>query len=358
MLKKCGPSRKPTSGRWSQRIPLRRQLRVDPLEVGRSHDDRPSPAGRVARASDREAQLVEQLDQQRRLLDRARADPLDADLLDHVVARGRRVERGHVRRAGQKAPGALGVLLLGLEVERPRVGLPTREGGLERAGQVGTDVQPSRAGASAEPLDRAADREVDAQSGHVERHRSDRLVRVEHDVGAVLVRRLDDRLDVLDLTRLEEHVRDRDEQRPLVDRLHDALVVGRNHDVGPSLGLVQVANRGEVALLVDDPATGAGEVEAREHDRLGDRHVLVHRHRSRRRADQAGDLVADRQRHLPPSLAPGADAAGLPVVRVVEHTSLGRRRHGTERVVDQVRGLREDREAIAVFGELGHRPRV
>jgi hypothetical protein len=91
-------------------------------------------------------------------------------------------------------------------------------------------------------------------------------------------------------------VRDRDEQRPLVDRLDHALVVGRYEDVRSALGLVEVAHRGEVALLVDDPPTRPLEVEARGDDRLGDGHVLVHRDRAWRRADQPADLVADGQR--------------------------------------------------------------
>jgi hypothetical protein len=69
---------------------------------------------------------------------------------------------------------------------------------------------------------------------------------------------------------------------------------------------MEVADGREVLLLVDDPVPLAAEVEAREHDRLGDRHVLVHHRRARRRADQSADLVADGDRHVPPALAPRA----------------------------------------------------
>ena len=48
-----------------------------------------------------------------------------------------------------------------------------------------------------------------------------RLVAVEDHVRADLVRAPHDRLDVLDLAGLEEHMADRDEQRPLVDPLDD-----------------------------------------------------------------------------------------------------------------------------------------
>src|SRR5438045_5528725 len=47
---------------------------------------------------------------------------------------------------------------------------------------------------------------------HIERHDSGGLVRIEDDVRADLVRAMDDRGDVLDLRRLEENVRDRNEQ--------------------------------------------------------------------------------------------------------------------------------------------------
>ena len=160
-------------------------------------------------------------DEQLGLPHRVGADPVDSDLLDDVVARGRRIEGGHVRRAGQEAPRAVRVLELGLEAERPRVRLPADERRLERLGQVGADVEPARARPAAEPLDAPADREVDVQRGHVERDGADRLVGVEHDVRADLVRPLDDRLDVLDAPGLEDHVADRDEQRPLVDRRDD-----------------------------------------------------------------------------------------------------------------------------------------
>ena len=72
-------------------------------------------------------------------------------------------------------------------------------------------------------------------------------------MGADLVRAADDRLDLLDLAGLEEHVADRDEQRPLVDRVDDRAVVLADDDLEVGLRLVEVAHRGEVPPLVDDP---------------------------------------------------------------------------------------------------------
>src|SRR5436189_110556 len=83
-----------------------------------------------------------------------------------------------------------------------------------------------RTSTAAEPLDAAADSEVDAEPLELDRDDARALVAVEHHVGADLVGACDDRLDVLDLRRLEEDVADRDEQRPLVDRVDDRAVVG------------------------------------------------------------------------------------------------------------------------------------
>ncbi len=188
---------------------------------------------------------------------RALADPVDADLLDHVVAGTRRVQRGHVRRPRQEAPHAGRVLELRLERERARVALPADERRLEPLREIRPDVQPACAGPAAQPLDAAADGEVDVERGEVERDDAGRLVAIEHDVCADLVRAAHDRLDVLDLGVLEEHVADRHEQRALVDRLDDRAIVLDGDDLEIGLRLVEVAHRREVRLLVDDAVARA-----------------------------------------------------------------------------------------------------
>src|SRR5438128_6845681 len=74
--------------------------------VRSSNKDGAASALGVAWTADLEARLVQQIDQQLRQRKRPFADPVDADLFDHVVAGGRRVERGHVRRARQEASRA------------------------------------------------------------------------------------------------------------------------------------------------------------------------------------------------------------------------------------------------------------
>ena len=297
-------------------------------------------------------------DQQVGLPERIGADPLDADLFDQVVTGSGRVERGDVRGAGEKARRAGCVAHLLLERERRLVGLPAGVARLEQRGEIGADVQPAVARPAAEPLDRAADGEVDVQGRQVERDDAGGLVGVEDDVGARLVGTLDDPFDVLDLARLEEDVADRDEQRSLVDRVDDLVDVLADHDLQFSLCLVEVAHRGEVAALVDDPVPLRCRPEAGEDDGFRDRHVLMHHRRACRRADDPADLVADCQRQFPPAFPPRPDPALAPGARVLRQPVLGPSRHRSERVIDQIGRLLEDRELGAVVEERSHQAPV
>ena len=150
--------------------------------------------------------------------------------------------------------------------------------------------------------------------------------------------------------RLVEHVRDRHEERALVDRVDHRLGVGAHDDLGAEARprLLHVAHRREQALLEHDPVARRLQVEAREHDRLCDRHVLVHHRRAGRRADDLADDVAGREDGVPPALAPRARAARPPLGRELLQPPLRLRGHRAERVVDQVRRRLEDREAVAV----------
>ena len=160
----------------------RLQLGVHGLEVWNADDDRATATLRRPRADDLEAGVVEEPDEMRRLAHRVLPDPLDADLLDDLVAGRRRVQRGHVRRPGQETGGALRVLQLRREVEWSRVGLPADERRLEPFGEIGTDVEPGGAGTATKPFDAPADGEVDVQRGHIQRNGANGLVRVEDHV--------------------------------------------------------------------------------------------------------------------------------------------------------------------------------
>ncbi len=356
VLKKCGPRRTPPagSGRKSQTIPRSPSSLWHGGMVGcRDRDGAAAPLG-LARRDDGETGLVAEVDQELGEHERALADPRHTDLLDHVVAGRRRVERGDVRRAGEKAPRACGVLELRLEGERPGMSLPADERGLEPFRDVRPHVEPARARAAAEPLDAAADGEVDAELGQVERHDARRLVAVEHHGGTDLAGSADDRLDVLDLAVLEQDMADGDEQRALVDRVDDRGSVLHGDDLEVGLRLVEVAHRREVRLLVDDAVPLARPCEAGKDDRLRHRHVLMHHDRAGRCTEDPAELVADRDRHLPPAFPPGPDAALAPGARVLAEVVLGRRRHRRERVVDEVGARGEDREPVAIPGRIDH----
>ena len=229
--------------------------------------------------------------------------------------------------------------------------------GSSRLPEVGPDVQPAVRGPAAQPLHRAADGEVDAERGDVHGDDPCRLVAVEDHARAHLVRAAHDRLDVLDLRLLEEDVADRDEKRALVDPLDDLLVVLAHDDLEVGLRLVEVADGREVRALVDHAVpAGIDRPEARERDRLGDGHVLLHDGRPRRRPHDAPDLVADPQRRGPPALRPGADPALGPHARELGETLCRLSRHRPERMAREVRRMLENRELGAVVEEVAHEP--
>jgi len=151
-------------------------------------------------------------------------------------------------------------------------------------------------------------------------------------VCADLVRPLDDALDRLDLSRLVENVRDRHEQRTFVDRFDHRLRVVADDNLGSEARprLLHVAHRREEPGLEHDAVARRLRVEAREHDRLGNRHVLVHDGAAGRCADDRADEIADAKRRLPPALAPRTCATGRPFVREELEPPCRLSRHRTE----------------------------
>jgi hypothetical protein len=79
------------------------------------------------------------------------------------------------------------------------VRLPPRDRRLERIRQIRPHEQPPVPRPAEQPFHRPADREVDSERRHVERHDTGGLVGIQDHVGAHLVSAPHDRLDVLDL---------------------------------------------------------------------------------------------------------------------------------------------------------------
>ena len=167
-----------------------------------------------------EAGRVREVDQQLRLPERVLADALDADLLDEVVARRRRVVRSRTFGVPvRKRAAPVAYSISSSKRERPLVRLPAGVRRLEPLREIRVARRASRSPGPpqshfTEPPTAKSTPSAVTSSGTM----PGRLVAVEDHVRADLVRAAHDRLDVLDLRLLEEHVADRDEQRALVDR--------------------------------------------------------------------------------------------------------------------------------------------
>ena len=87
---------------------------------------------------------------------------------------------------------------------------------------IGPRVEKRVARPSAQPLETPAGRKVHAQRGDVHRDDAGGLVHVEHDRRADGLRALDDGRRVEDERRAEQHVREGDQRRAVVDGIGDA----------------------------------------------------------------------------------------------------------------------------------------
>src|SRR5262249_26134620 len=177
------------------------------------------------------------------------------------------------------------------------------------------------------------------------------------------VRAARDRREVEQKRAAEADVRHRNQQRGLVNRLEQAIerdrdAVRRRHrdDLRAELlqAVIEVEVRRKIQAVSDQLVAPAGPIEARGHDALADRNVLVHDDLARPGADDASHEVAHRERHLPPALLPGADAARGPDVRELLEPAAGAARHGSERVADHVDGLVEDWKFFSPVEERVH----
>ena len=219
-------------------------------------------------------------------------------------------------------------------------------------------VQVRRAWATAQPLDRPAAGEVDAERRHVDGNRARRLVAVEQHHGADRLGARDHRGDVLDRRAAEQHVRDGHDERALVDGLEQRLhrrvhaVAGTDDDdlgAAPPLLVPHVAHRRKIERREDDLVALARVVEAARHERLDLRHVRRHHHRALRRADDAPDALG-RAVDLGQPVFPRVDALVDPQIGVRLQVLVRAARHGAERVrhhVDRSLQRRETRRASA-----------
>src|SRR5205085_7796536 len=125
--------------------------------------DRAAAPRRVFRTRDLKARRFRQLDQVVRLPDALRANLFDADLVDDLIATACGVERGDGGRAVQEARDAGRVSQLVGEGERRFVRHPAGDFRFETFVPARMHVEITRAGAAAEPLDRATRRKINVQ---------------------------------------------------------------------------------------------------------------------------------------------------------------------------------------------------
>ena len=98
----------------------------------------------------------------------------------------------------------------------------------ELLAEIGTHVQITYAGTSAEPLQHSATGEISVEGLNVYRDGTERLESIQHDEGSDLVSFFDDGFGILNERTAEDYVRDRNEQGLFVDGVEQPL--GRNGD--------------------------------------------------------------------------------------------------------------------------------
>ena len=229
--------------------------------AGADAEERAAPLG-LARRHDPRAELVEAVVEERVQLAHVLLGLGDPDLLHQLDPRDRRVDRRDRRRARlEAARGRRRRVVVDVHLEDVAVGEPAGRRRLDRLDELAAAVEEPEPGRAEQVLEHAGDEEVAIQGAHVDRQRADRLVRVDQDERAALVREPRDRLDVVAAAVAEADVRDRDERRLLVDRLLEALERDRPVRLGghvldphaaPLLRVPDLADRRELEVADDD----------------------------------------------------------------------------------------------------------
>ena len=237
------------------------------------------------------------------------------------------------------------------------MGLPAGQCGGQLCAHRRRSVQETSSGAATQPLQHTTAEEIGAERLHVHRHHAHAVIGVERDQRANRLGLRANRRGVHDVRRAKEHVRNGHQSRALGDRgehsteIDRHAVVARHYrHVCPESGgecIEGVAHRREVKRGHHDFIALGGEVDRREDAAHRLCHGGHHDHRAGRRADQGRDFVAHFHWQLPPAIRPRADATRLPLACVVTEMIGHRRRHGPERMRDEIGGRPENREGVA-----------
>ena len=268
-----------------------------------------------------------------------------------------REECGHDRSSAQPTPAAGGVVHVVGKCEGRPVRLPAGERRRQRGTDLGRRIQEAPTGPATEPLQYTPTQEVGAERLHVHRDYTHAVIGIERDQGANRFCLRANRRRVHDVGRAKEHVGNGHQSRPRRNCRENALeidrdaVIARYHGYPGSQprceGVIGVTHRRKVERGHHHFVALRRKVDRRENTahRLRDRGH--HDHRAARGADQRRDLIAHRHRQLPPAFGPRAHAACLPLPGVLPEMVGNDRRHGAQRIRDEIRGRPENREGLA-----------
>ncbi len=304
--------------------------------------------------------LLEALQQPRDLPLRLGPDRLHAGVGDDPVALRRHHVRGDVGGAGHEAAGARRVRDRARpEGERRLVPEPAEHPRRQARRHLRLGVQVAGARPAEQPLDRAADHQVDVEGAHVQRDGPGRLVGVQQHQGADLVGAGDHRGRVQQRRGAERHVGDGDQRGLLVDRLQQPVQVdgevagGDGVDLGADrlLRPVQVVAGGELEVGGDQPAAWPRPVQAGQHLPGQHRHVGAERDRAGGGAEQPFQDRRDRPEPLQPAV-PGDHPLGRPLLGEARERRRDRVRHRPQGVGGEVGATPQGGEAVTVGEQL------
>src|SRR5207237_6819516 len=132
---------------------------------------------------------------------------VDADFDDDLQSRTCRIKRRNVRRAVQKAPGIISAIQMRAEGKWLLMGHPTGNPRSEFGAQFRPHPQERRARTAAQPFQAAADIDIDAESPNIDWNCADGLVAIDDCDRSHGLRAFGNRLNVMDVRALAEHVR-------------------------------------------------------------------------------------------------------------------------------------------------------
>ena len=259
---------KPYTGLWSpvDQDLAGEQLAAHLLGIGHIDGDSASSLFGIAGSVDAPSVLVGELDEARRLTLGFFANVCHPSFADDFQSGLASFKGRNVRRAIHETKRRIGVLnRAGLEGHGILVSEPSGKFWLELFAQVGAHVKIRDSGPPTEPFKNTTAREIHVESDDIHWDSAEGLESVEHDMGADLVRLLDNRARVIylpissavDFTHVERaSAANLDARRAFPARLRSRplLAIETSRENPRRGGLAHPANPGEQKRMRDSPA--------------------------------------------------------------------------------------------------------